>query len=226
MVWSHQVPSTNDSIKSYTSGTCFVSNSQTQGRGRNNRAWISHEGNLFFSYKLSHKNINTFLPIIVGVAIHKSLLKLSEKSLFLKWPNDILNHSGKKIAGILIEKLNDDYVIGVGINTQKVDKDNDYAHLDLQVDKLWVLNIIIQNILSEILQPRKETLVYWNENSFFQLNSIVKIHFGEKGNRGVTELIGKVKGLAEDGSLLVFDNSLNKLINIYSGDIVNCRSMH
>ncbi|RZI43397.1 biotin--[acetyl-CoA-carboxylase] ligase [Herbaspirillum sp. HC18] len=104
----------------------LVAKSQTAGRGRAGRNWLSAPGkSLTFSlaWKFSlpvHALVG--LPLAVGVAIAESLAMFNV-SAKLKWPNDVL-HEGRKLAGILIESASAGHVphdaswavIGIGIN--------------------------------------------------------------------------------------------------------------
>lgn len=104
----------------------LVAKSQTAGRGRAGRSWLSLKGrsltfSLAWSFRLPvHALIG--LPLAVGVSLAESLAAF-QVEVRLKWPNDIL-HQGRKLAGILIETatvkgLPHDAswaVIGIGIN--------------------------------------------------------------------------------------------------------------
>jgi len=106
--------------------TLLVARSQTAGRGRAGRSWLSAPGkSLTFSlaWKFSlpvHALVG--LPLAVGVAIAESLAMFNVQ-VRLKWPNDVL-HEGRKLAGILIESAAAGHVphdaswavIGIGIN--------------------------------------------------------------------------------------------------------------
>lgn len=99
---------------------------QTAGRGRAGRSWLSEPGkSLTFSLAWKfHLPVHALigLPLAVGVAIAEALA-MFEVPVRLKWPNDVL-YEGRKLAGILIEsagagKLPHDAswaVIGIGIN--------------------------------------------------------------------------------------------------------------
>jgi len=106
--------------------TLLLARSQTAGRGRAGRSWLSAPGkSLTFSlaWKFSlpvHALVG--LPLAVGVAIAESLAMFNVQ-VRLKWPNDVL-HEGRKLAGILIESAAAGHVphdaswavIGIGIN--------------------------------------------------------------------------------------------------------------
>ncbi len=103
---------------------------QTQGRGTFGKNWVSPDGNLYFTFafpsSLVCKNydvltLNNLVSIISALAL-KDLLSyfLPTKDVNIKWPNDIIVDN-KKIAGILIEKVEDKqgksyFSIGIGVN--------------------------------------------------------------------------------------------------------------
>lgn len=106
-------------------GTVVVAETQSKGRGRLNREWVSPKGTgLYFSLILRPKLEPVDFPKITlatGVAICNALEKLVDVSPKIKWPNDILL-AGKKCGGILTEAEglagNDKpfVVLGVGLN--------------------------------------------------------------------------------------------------------------
>lgn len=106
-----------DHIDEYKHGHIIVSRIQTAGRGRRERDWISKDGNLHASIKLTEEfgKLSSFDVIMkLSVAVVKALASFGVNAT-IKYPNDILV-GRSKIAGILIEKVGDSYVAGVGIN--------------------------------------------------------------------------------------------------------------
>jgi BirA family biotin operon repressor/biotin-[acetyl-CoA-carboxylase] ligase len=109
-------------------GTVVVAETQTAGRGRLGRSWVSRPGNLYLTVVL-RPTLQTlpFLSCLAGVAVVRALgqttgLRPSVEGLRprLRWPNDVLL-GGKKVAGILVESaVEGDAVryalVGIGIN--------------------------------------------------------------------------------------------------------------
>lgn len=115
-----------------------VAESQTQGRGRHGRSWISPKSaNIYMSLAWAFSvDINELqrLSLATGVVIAE-MLESYGLQVDLKWPNDI-QLKGKKIAGILLEsqikksgQIN--LVMGVGLN---IDMPNAEA---VDIDQLW-----------------------------------------------------------------------------------------
>ena len=102
-----------------------VATTQTAGRGRRGRAWVSPPGNLYASLLLvdpAPAAVAPQLAFVAGLAVHDACAALAPgvaDALRLKWPNDLLC-GGAKIAGILIEgeAVADAIgaVIGIGVN--------------------------------------------------------------------------------------------------------------
>ena len=128
--------STNSSLKNMAKnlllpeGTLLVTDLQTKGRGQMDSGWVSEEFKNFTGTYLLKPNIeleNSFLiNLIISLAV-KSVIEdyvSDEKSVKIKWPNDILIDR-KKVAGILIEnQVKSKYIsnsfIGIGINVNQI----------------------------------------------------------------------------------------------------------
>lgn len=102
----------------------YVSEQQTQGRGRRGRSWESpFAANLYFSLAWRFTRGLSALEgvsLAVAVALQETLLALGADQVRVKWPNDLLA-AGSKLGGILIEVAGDtssesQVVIGVGVN--------------------------------------------------------------------------------------------------------------
>lgn len=96
----------------------FIARSQTAGRGRQGRVWISPAGNLFATICVmppASRN-PAQLAFVAGLAVLDALSEAAPDIRFsLKWPNDLLA-SGRKISGILIEAGENGYAVGIGVN--------------------------------------------------------------------------------------------------------------
>ena len=108
----------------HNSGTVCLAESQTAGKGRRGRDWVSPFGhNIYLSILWSFQNgpaSISGLSLAVGVAVIRALNECGIKDVGLKWPNDIYWQE-KKLAGILIEVSGEaggpcNAVIGLGLN--------------------------------------------------------------------------------------------------------------
>ncbi len=107
---------------SVAEGTVVIAESQTGGRGRLGRKWISPEGGVWLSIILKPKIQPSYAPritILAGVSVAKTIRSFGPEAM-IKWPNDVLIN-GKKVCGILTEieaeiDMIDHCVVGIGID--------------------------------------------------------------------------------------------------------------
>ena len=92
---------------------------QEAGRGRQGRSWLSAEGNFFGSsfVRLGEGDPPPqSLSLAAGLALAEAVdAAVPGQPLMLKWPNDLVL-LGKKLAGILLERVGDRIVVGFGVN--------------------------------------------------------------------------------------------------------------
>lgn len=107
------------------SGAVLALEWQSAGRGRMGRTWHSALGGaLTFSVLWRFErglSALSGLSLAVGVGLTRALHKLGAQDVHLKWPNDVLDAQGAKLAGILIEARGDmlgpcTVVMGIGLN--------------------------------------------------------------------------------------------------------------
>jgi BirA family transcriptional regulator, biotin operon repressor / biotin---[acetyl-CoA-carboxylase] ligase len=125
----HEIDSTNSRALSLaqtgaSDGLMVLAKSQTAGRGRFGRTWISPpEAGLYLSFLLRPKTTMatwTIFTIAAGLAAAKAIQVLTGTKIGLKWVNDLV-FAGQKLGGILTEVENKSQdqtglVIGIGIN--------------------------------------------------------------------------------------------------------------
>jgi BirA family biotin operon repressor/biotin-[acetyl-CoA-carboxylase] ligase len=101
------------------SGTVVGADEQTAGQGRYGRVWHSEPGaGLYVSIVLRYPFPSDALPVVtlaLGLATSEAILKASDVSPDLRWPNDVLIQS-KKCAGILTQLEGSAIIAGIGIN--------------------------------------------------------------------------------------------------------------
>lgn len=98
-------------------GSWLVADRQTAGRGRLGRSWIDGAGNFMGStvVHLRHGDPSPdTLALVAGLALHAVISPLVDSAI-LKWPNDVLV-GGAKLAGILLERVDDAVIAGIGVN--------------------------------------------------------------------------------------------------------------
>jgi BirA family biotin operon repressor/biotin-[acetyl-CoA-carboxylase] ligase len=139
---SHEVlDSTNaEALRLARAGECgplwVTARTQTGGRGRRGRAWVSEPGNLYASLLLNEPSpprCAAQLSFVAALAAHDAAAELAGPGapLMLKWPNDLL-HGGAKLAGILVEAEGSFVVVGIGVNCAHHPEHTPYPATDLQ----------------------------------------------------------------------------------------------
>ncbi len=106
--------------KDDSEGTVIAALSQTRGRGRLGRQWVSSQGGLYFSYilnppidKAAHEVAQ--IGLIAGLAAAECVQTFVSSQPWIRWPNDVL--IGKqKIAGLLAERQANTIIVGLGVN--------------------------------------------------------------------------------------------------------------
>lgn len=96
-----------------------LTSSQTRGRGRGPNRWCSDPGTLTVTFALPVDEAHPphHLPLLAGLAVRDACQSLlgPTPAVELKWPNDLLIE-GKKLAGLLCERVENVDLVGIGIN--------------------------------------------------------------------------------------------------------------
>lgn len=146
-------------------GLAVVAESQSKGRGRLSRSWLSPAGQgLYFSILYRPRlglNDLAKITLAAGLAVARAVDRLCGCSIKLKWPNDLVLN-GKKCGGILTEcEMTPGHdlpavVIGIGLNvTTTADYFPSELHgkatsLLLETDKILQKSDLLRHILTEL----------------------------------------------------------------------------
>jgi BirA family biotin operon repressor/biotin-[acetyl-CoA-carboxylase] ligase len=127
-----ETTSTNDVIEKLArdgvkEGVAVFAESQTKGRGRLGRKWMSptHKG-LWFSILLRPElrpQETTQLTVASATALRRAIRTVTALSAEIKWPNDLLI-GGKKVVGILTEMSAEvdrvrHVILGIGVDVNQ-----------------------------------------------------------------------------------------------------------
>ncbi len=214
-------------------GTLVVAETQTKGRGRLGRNWISpkHKG-IYLSLILKPEILPAQSPVItllVSISICEAIKEITGLDAKIKWPNDIFIQN-KKIGGILTE-LNAEMdrihflVIGIGLNVNNDKNSLLPGAISLKEAKLEnisrvglaqeVLRKIEKDYLSFQKQGSQEIINRWR-NYNITLGRRVKISCHKE------HLEGCAVDIDNDGGLLIRDDS-GLIQKVMAGDVVHCR---
>ena len=222
-----EIDSTNNYLKnSYKlldNFTFVVADYQSQGKGRNDRTWVSEEGqNLMFSFLIKDPALLkkfSALSIISAIEVAKLLESYKFKGVSIKWPNDVFIND-KKVCGILLEGQILEYlVVGIGLNVnQKSFPDGlrrPATSLSLEAKQDFDIEKLEKELFSSIVKNlsnlnESEYLEYLNNHNFL-LNKRVKVMVNDQ------PFIGEVMGI--DANYFLQIKTSDMLLHIDSGEI-------
>lgn len=216
--WFDHLDSTNtrlleqvDLNPALPSGTVWAARTQSAGRGRLERKWISSSsGNLLFS--LFHRTGAEpgrlpSLTMAMAIAVDEMLQTFQVHSN-LKWPNDI-QVKGCKIAGLLAERAGaEGVVIGVGLNVNMAASelaliDQPATSLRNETGREWNVEEVLAVLLATHLPP---WLARWDRNGFSGLRErwmqgCGGLHAPLAVRDGERRMQGTLAGFGEEGEL-------------------------
>lgn len=195
-----------------------IAETQSAGRGRRGRSWLSPPGlNLYLSclkrFDAGFAALSG-LSLAVGVILQRALASVDIAEAGLKWPNDVLARGGK-LAGILVE-LSGEYqgpcaaVIGIGLNLRLTDALREQAgqpSCDLATladgappDRNAAAAALIVALVEGLSQFEREGFAGFVED-YARHDLLKEAPLRVQGAQGVLEGIGA--GVDERGALLV-----------------------
>jgi BirA family biotin operon repressor/biotin-[acetyl-CoA-carboxylase] ligase len=156
------------------SGTVYLADEQTGGRGRGAHSWHSAPGSgLYVSILLRPRLAPAdilWVSLAAGLAVQQAIREVTALAVDLRWPNDLLL-SGRKVGGILTE-LNAEVtrvrhaVIGIGLNVHQPAFPPELASLatslTIETGQEWsrqdLLVALLRNVDREISRLTTENL--------------------------------------------------------------------
>ena len=228
--WFERLPSTNTFLKerlqneTLPNGTVIVAREQSQGRGRSARVWLSGANeNLTFSLLVTDPLDVQKLPsstMAAAIAVRR-LLAEEGVAAALKWPNDVLVN-GRKICGILSERVSAGLIIGIGLN---VNMQNAGA-IDQPATSILIETGARQNLellLDRLLIHLSVMLDHWKQTGFAglraewesgcpALGNTVSVRDGDSRRTGILEAFG------DAGELILRDPSGERR-TVWAGDL-------
>ena len=237
MICYDEVDSTNTVLRKLAgegavSGTLVTAETQTSGRGRRGRTWLSLKGSSILMSLLIRPDFEPekarMLTIIMALSVAQAVEKSTELKAFIKWPNDIVVNN-KKVTGILTEmilnKTTGPYVIiGTGINVNAEDFPDEIKDIATSLKKesgkiesreeiiAYTMNCFEENY-NKFLKAGNLSLIKKEYESFLVNKDKEVMVLGEKEPYKGTAL-----GIDNEGELLVKDTE-GKVNKIYAGEV-------
>ena len=188
-------------------GSVFVAEHQRHGRGRRGRRWISGVGALLFSIVIHDAwSKGSTWPVVAAAVATLSAAESEEGvTLQIKWPNDLV-FGERKAAGILVEAVGPDAVLGVGINVNDAPGIADgTAAVSLaeiagrRLDRSEILVSFVAQILETLALPMAARGAV---HALWEARSAVRGVWVELSGSGWRKT-GRVEGFGPQGELLL-----------------------
>lgn len=201
-------------IGSIATPAIIIAKEQEDGKGRHGRKFFSPKGGLYFTLIIDWNT--PYLSMIVPLSIVE---KLDEIGIYTEilWPNDII-YNNKKIAGILIERIGEKSIIGVGVNCNNKISDfpKEIKNSVTTIYEIKKQNIDTEELCVSIIERILTISSYGDIKSMFQRRMKGK---GEKAKIKMddgTTSEGTIQGISDTGGLLI--KKEGKIIEIKSAE--------
>lgn len=201
------VSSTNDIAKEIVQSGDFspcavIAKTQTNGHGRGDRRFFSYNGGIYLSMIIPLRDVFSpaeLLTSACAAAVCRAIRTATAVQGEVKWVNDIYVRS-RKVCGILALHGGGAYIVGVGINVEKVSFPSDIrttaAALDVKCDQSILCAEVINQIRSALGENPQNIINYCTEHSYTLGKNVTYIKNG-------TIYHGKAEKLLPHGELLV-----------------------
>ena len=236
LVLAAETGSTNDDAKAGARagaphGATWVAKSQTAGRGRQGRSWLSEPGeNLLFSVLVRQQCMPSRVPLLslaAGLAVRDAVAKAlaRDEDVRVKWPNDV-QVGGRKIAGILVESAlsgpNVEYVVvGIGLNVHARALPPELASIATSLALEGGASLDRAEVLADILEGLARDVTLVAERGLAPVHARLSARDALAG-REVESTEGDLRGVAAgidpDGRLIV-RTSEGSLVRVSSGEV-------
>ncbi len=229
------IGSTNDEAKLMAAadapeGLLIVAETQTAGRGRNGRSWLTPPGQALACSLILRPAVPveqaTRLTMLAAVATCQAIEQTTPLHAMLKWPNDVLI-AGKKVGGLLLETALKgsrlDYaILGLGLNVSFVPPPEAVefpatgleAEAETTVDRAQLLHALLENL--ERLYPRlwseDKTLYHAWRTRLTMMGEPIVIRTAEG------ERTGRLEGVTPEGAL-VLRQATGEALTLLAADV-------
>lgn len=201
----------------------LIANEQTAGRGRLGRTFHSPRGTgIYMSILLAPEKDRNPLLITVdtAVCVARVLEKITGEKALIKWVNDIYI-KGRKVCGILAERVENKIVLGIGINVFSPkggfpEDIKDRAGALFEIKERYIKEKVITEFLNEFyniyMNPVRDELLaeYINRSMVTGKNILILRNGGEEEAVAID--------INDDYSLMVKKEN-GEIENLSTGDV-------
>ncbi|GAA1530586.1 biotin--[acetyl-CoA-carboxylase] ligase [Nocardioides humi] len=218
-------------------GLVVVADHQSSGRGRLDRTWQTPPGTAVTFSLVLRPSVPPaswpWLPLLVGHNVAKAITALGYDAQ-VKWPNDVLLDGDRKVAGILVERVETPTgpaaIVGVGINVAMTAD-------ELPVPTATSLAVAgpgapdRTQVLLGVVAAVREGYDVWQaggEQGTARLATSYRSHCATLGRDvrvevpGGGELLGRATDIDDDGRLVV--ETADGTERVGAGDVIHVRA--
>lgn len=209
----------------------IAARTQSAGRGRRGRTWVSEPGNLYATLLLTDAAppaVISGICFVAALALHDALLEaahgLAPGQLKVKWPNDLLL-GGAKLSGILVEGATYPHgnatAVGIGVNCAHHPVGTEFPATNLAAVGFGVATGALLELLGVAMDRR---LAEWNRGENFAatraawlarasgLGAPIEVRLPSRSISGTFEAL-------DDGGALILRHGDGKRETIAAGDV-------
>ena len=205
-------------------------------KGRFDRKWFAQEGGLWMAISIYDEFLpenSSLISLIFGLVMARCANYFNIEQAKIKWIND-LHLNGRKIGGVLLERFDNWYVAGIGININ-----NSLPHnlpaisfkkiLGKELSILEILEVIIYWLryyfgflrFYERKELEEEKIVNLIREDFKTFSDTIGncVIYSYNFDKEEYIVIGKAVDITEKGTLLVEEISSKEVLEFSSGEI-------
>lgn len=213
-------------------GDLFISDMQTNGRGRMGKNWLSPSGCGIWMSIVLYPRIDMEkimqVSLVAGISVCESLNNMYGIDCKIKWPNDIVCE-GKKICGILVETKTEEknvlkVIVGIGVNVNNETFPDELSDLAVSLKQITGKKQKRVDIVNYILRcfEKNYKLLFCENKSELIIDKYKKkcINIGKKvvsfGKNG--KICGTAVDISSAGELIILEDN-GKKTTVNSGEV-------
>ena len=186
----------------------LTADSQTAGRGRLGRRFVSPPGTGLYMSILISSPENTDagkITVLAAVAVCRAIHGLTGLQPKIKWVNDLFLY-GKKVCGILAERIDEGVIVGIGVNLKTPPvgfppEAGMAGALDAEVDRFALAGTIARYFLEGMENLDTDDAIAYYRAHMPLIGK--EIRYQKDGQ----EKSARVTGVSDDGGLMIQNDS-------------------